>query len=149
MAAVLLSAAAAAAWEPRHLVDVYASYDEAPVFDHWLEYSEFYERHLPKPDGNTLVSLLEIGVQSGGSARVWKQASVEGLNPSPRYVWLRLPSRLLPLWAVLWSIPQVHWGRHQRALQGDRVACREHPRGNRFPGRRGVHAFRVREARAL
>mmetsp|Transcript_24995 Transcript_24995/g.42731 ORF Transcript_24995/g.42731 Transcript_24995/m.42731 type:complete len:273 (+) Transcript_24995:2-820(+) len=56
----------------RSLRDLWLSYSEAPVLDHWLEYAEHYERHFPRPDG-TPRKLLEIGVQSGGSARAWKQ----------------------------------------------------------------------------
>jgi len=51
---------------------VWLNYDEAPLFDHWVEYADHYEQHFPKPDGAP-VKLLEIGVQSGGSARTWKQ----------------------------------------------------------------------------
>ena len=77
MLSVVLAAAvcgsASAAWQRRSLRDIYLSYEEDPIVDRWLEYAEFYERHLPKPDGATPVRLLEIGVQSGGSSRVWKQ----------------------------------------------------------------------------
>ena len=70
------------------LSSIYEGYDEAPLFDHWAEYAPHYERHLPKPcsqrhhglllaNGTTAacepVKLLEIGVQSGGSTRVWRR----------------------------------------------------------------------------
>ena len=72
-AAVVCGLASAAPWQRRSLRDIYLSYEEDPIVDRWLEYAEHYERHLPTPDGTTPVRLLEIGVQSGGSSRVWKQ----------------------------------------------------------------------------
>lgn len=54
----------------KSLRETYLSYKEKPIFDHWLEYAEFYERHFPEPGGP--LKLLEIGVQSGGSSRVWR-----------------------------------------------------------------------------
>ena len=36
-----------------------------------MHYADRYEQHLPPPGRD--VKLLEIGVQSGGSARTWKQ----------------------------------------------------------------------------
>ena len=70
---VLLLLSPSTAWQPQSLRDIYQTYDEGPVFDHWLEYADLYEKHLPKPDGKTPLRLLEIGVQSGGSARVWRK----------------------------------------------------------------------------
>ena len=67
-------------WHPRSLLEVYEQYDEAPLLDHWVEYAEHYELHLPKPDGVTPIKMMEIGVQSGGSARVWKQYYGEPLT---------------------------------------------------------------------
>lgn len=61
------------AWTHRSLVDVWTNYDEAPLLDHWVEYAEHYEENFPTPDGRTPLKMLEIGVQSGGSARAWKQ----------------------------------------------------------------------------
>mmetsp|Transcript_12737 Transcript_12737/g.40402 ORF Transcript_12737/g.40402 Transcript_12737/m.40402 type:complete len:307 (+) Transcript_12737:59-979(+) len=59
------------------LAKLYWRYDEEPVFDHWLEYATYYERHLPPAcSGRRVcepVRLLEIGVQSGGSTRIWHQ----------------------------------------------------------------------------
>ena len=72
----MLQVAAALAdkqWRPRLLREVYEQYDEMPLIEHWMEYSDAYDMHLPKPDGHTPIKMLEIGVQSGGSARVWKQ----------------------------------------------------------------------------
>lgn len=63
------------------LRELWLSYSEAPVLDHWLEYAEHYERHFPHPDGQPR-KMLEIGVQSGGSARSWRQY----YGPSLTYV---------------------------------------------------------------
>ena len=60
-------------WRPRTVREVYEQYDEKPYLDHWMEYAEHYDDHLPKPDGVTPLKMMEIGVQSGGSARMWKQ----------------------------------------------------------------------------
>ena len=60
-------------WEGQHLRDVYINYDEAPFLDHWLNYADWYERHLPNPKDGKPLRLLEIGVQSGGSSRVWRK----------------------------------------------------------------------------
>ena len=87
--------------QPHHresgvLASIYENYDEAPLFDHWMEYAQHYERHLPRPcmhrrrqqtpepyhatnSANPIlmncepVNMLEIGVQSGGSTRIWKR----------------------------------------------------------------------------
>ena len=64
---------AVGAWEARPLRTMWEQYSEPPRLDHWLEYAEHYERHFPRPDGRTPLKLLEIGVQSGGSARAWRQ----------------------------------------------------------------------------
>jgi len=69
-----------AKWQPRSLQEIWETYAEAPLLDHWLEYAEHYETHFPKPDGKTPLKLLEIGVQSGGSARTWKQYYGEPLT---------------------------------------------------------------------
>jgi hypothetical protein len=42
--------------------------------DKWLQYAEGYDAHFPKPNELTSpITLLEIGVQSGGSLRDWKE----------------------------------------------------------------------------
>ena len=64
---------AGAAWRYRSLKEIYDSYNEAPLFSHWEEYADGYEANFPRPDGVTPLRMLEIGVQSGGSSRVWKQ----------------------------------------------------------------------------
>jgi hypothetical protein len=58
----------------RHtLTDIYKTYHETPGFDHWLEYGEAYEKNIHFLTEYAQVNMLEIGVQSGGSSRVWKQ----------------------------------------------------------------------------
>lgn len=63
-------------WEPPSLLQLYREYDEAHLFDHWEEYAPHYDVHLRKlfekiPETKEF-RMLEIGVQSGGSVRVWK-----------------------------------------------------------------------------
>jgi len=66
---------------PRHgqLATLYENYNEAPLFDHWDGYAIHYERHFPRPCTSKKglqcepIKMLEIGVQSGGSTRVWKK----------------------------------------------------------------------------
>jgi len=57
--------------------ELYDKYNEKPFLDHWMQYGRAYEKHLPRPEtARTLgkqVKILEIGVQSGGSVRLWKQ----------------------------------------------------------------------------
>lgn len=57
------------------LSDLYTSYSEKPGFNHWLPYAEVYESFLPSPAQvrGQHFKMLEIGVQSGGSARLWHQ----------------------------------------------------------------------------
>ena len=54
------------------LRQIWCNYNEAPLLHRYIETADFYEKHLPKPRGGT-VKLLEMGVQSGGSTRTWKQ----------------------------------------------------------------------------
>lgn len=43
-------------------------------FDRWIEYAEHYEAHLPRPSAVApKMRMLEIGVQSGGSAQLWSK----------------------------------------------------------------------------
>lgn len=62
----------------KSLLSVYENYAQAPLFDHWLEYAHAYEQHLPRQ--GKAVNILEIGVQSGGSTRVWKEYYGENLR---------------------------------------------------------------------
>ena len=68
-----LQPAGAAPSHPRgSLLALWQRYGEAPLADRWAEYAEHYEEHLPAPDG-TPIRMLEIGVQSGGGARLWRE----------------------------------------------------------------------------
>ena len=62
---------------PSHeLREQWLGYNETYGLDRWLEYADVYERHLPAPCADAergSFKLLEIGVQSGGAARAWKQ----------------------------------------------------------------------------
>lgn len=53
------------------LKNLWLNYKEPHVMHRVLHYADHYESHLPQPGRN--VRMLEIGVQSGGSARSWKQ----------------------------------------------------------------------------
>jgi hypothetical protein len=50
---------------------------EGHLFDRWMEYAEHYEYHMQKLvrkiDPGEKIRMLEIGVQSGGSVRVWAE----------------------------------------------------------------------------
>ena len=48
-------------------------YDEPLLADRWLEYAEHYQAHFPATPLSKPMKMLEIGVQSGGSSRLWKQ----------------------------------------------------------------------------
>lgn len=63
------------------ITSIYMNYNEVPGFHHWLHYGKaYYENimHLDKREGS--VKMLEIGVQSGGSSRLWKQLFKEKLD---------------------------------------------------------------------
>lgn len=56
------------------LLDIYDNYDEEPGLDHWRGYAIHYNHHFKRwIDSKDHVKMLEIGVQSGGSTRVWSQ----------------------------------------------------------------------------
>lgn len=56
------------------LTHLYTSFNETDSgLHHWLEYGEFYNHHLHKTRTLPSVKMLEIGVQSGGSSRVWNK----------------------------------------------------------------------------
>ena len=62
--------------ESNPLANVWYDYKEAHHLQHWTHYSKGYMRHFPKPCTHAKPAsfrLLEIGVQSGGNARAWKQ----------------------------------------------------------------------------
>ena len=55
------------------LLQHWQSYNGARGLDRWLEYANAYSHHIPSPLGRTsTVRMLEVGVQSGGSAVAWK-----------------------------------------------------------------------------
>lgn len=54
------------------LADVWSNYNESHGLHRVLEDAKYYERHLPPRSGTSQLRLLEIGIQSGGSARCWK-----------------------------------------------------------------------------
>lgn len=55
------------------LEKLWRTYNESHGMHRIPEDAIYYERHLPPRDGSTQLRLLEIGVQSGGSARAWKR----------------------------------------------------------------------------
>ena len=55
------------------LADVWRNYNESFGLHRVPADAEYYMRHLPPREGPQQLRLLEIGVQSGGSARAWKQ----------------------------------------------------------------------------
>ena len=56
------------------LRETWLSYDERPFFNRWLEYADHYETFLPSASRmHRKIRMLQIGVQSGGSARAWKK----------------------------------------------------------------------------
>merc|ERR1711920_876197 len=58
----------------RSMRSLWLAYNEKPFLNKWLEYADHYQAHLPVPaEGIARVRMLEIGVQSGGSTRLWKQ----------------------------------------------------------------------------
>ena len=65
------------------LTSIYLEYNESEGFDHWLDYAHHYHRHvshlLSKYENRTL-QMLEIGIQSGGSTRIWSKYFGKILN---------------------------------------------------------------------
>ena len=55
------------------LRQLWLDYNESHRLHRLLDHADHYEQHLPPRRGNGTLKLLEIGVQSGGSARAWKQ----------------------------------------------------------------------------
>jgi hypothetical protein len=65
---------------PGSLADLWQGYNaEDHGLDRWLPYADVYDAHLPPREmftvtpGGRRLKLLEIGIQSGGSARAWKR----------------------------------------------------------------------------
>jgi len=79
-------------WET--ISDIYSTYDEAPGLDHWAAYGPAYDQNIQHLREMALlegrkVKMLEIGVSSGGSTRVWKRyfrglTHYVGLDIEPR-----------------------------------------------------------------
>ena len=67
------SEAAMSSKERMSLEQIYLEYNESYFADRFLEYAWHYEAHLPLPSRNEPIHIMEIGVQSGGSARIWRQ----------------------------------------------------------------------------
>lgn len=55
------------------LLEAWLSYNESHMMMHHTTMAAPYERHLPPRFGKGEIRLFEMGVQSGGSARMWKQ----------------------------------------------------------------------------
>ena len=55
------------------LRQVWCNYKEAPLLHRYIETADFYEQHLPAAGTGRQLRMLEMGVQSGGSTRSWKQ----------------------------------------------------------------------------
>ena len=60
------------------LTTIYESYNGTEGFGHWLEYGKAYHEnihhlHARAHQGGRKIKLFEIGVQSGGSSRVWRR----------------------------------------------------------------------------
>jgi len=63
------------------LSQIYLNYNESAGFDHWLGYARNYHRHFRQfYHSSDVVSFLEIGVQYGGSTRIWSQYFGKRLN---------------------------------------------------------------------
>jgi len=63
-------------WES--LDEIYRTYDEAPGLHHFFKYAAEYDENIYQlretaVKSGVKVKMLEIGVQSGGSVRVWKR----------------------------------------------------------------------------
>jgi hypothetical protein len=52
---------------------IYQNYNEEYGFDHWMEYGGHYETNIRHLKHRKHFSMLEIGVQSGGSTIVWRR----------------------------------------------------------------------------
>jgi hypothetical protein len=59
-------------------MEIYQTYNEKPGLDHYLNYGVAYDENIHQVRdaavrNDSKVKMLEIGVQSGGSTRVWKR----------------------------------------------------------------------------
>jgi len=60
------------------LTHIYSNYSGFPGFDHWIKYGPAYDENIFHVRERAVaqgrkVQMLEIGIQSGGSTRVWKR----------------------------------------------------------------------------
>jgi len=83
------------------IAEIYSSYHDVPGFHHYLAYGPQYDENIYHLREKALsegrkVKMLEIGVQSGGSTRVWKRyfrdlTDYLGLDIDPRCKMFRSP----------------------------------------------------------
>ena len=59
---------------------LWLDYNESHLLHRTIDHADHYQTHLPPRTGSGMVKLLEIGIQSGGSARAWKQWFGERLD---------------------------------------------------------------------
>jgi hypothetical protein len=80
------------------LTQIYLSYSEAPGFHHWVEYGRPYHENFKHLLHKDKIQMLEIGVQSGGSGRIWSQyfgtkLNYTGIDVDPRCARSEMPSK--------------------------------------------------------
>ena len=81
------------------LLNIYEKYDEKYGFMHWTNYAIPYHRHMGRfYHSSEKVKMLEMGVQSGGSSRIWSQyfgsrLNYTGFDINPKCASLEDPSR--------------------------------------------------------
>jgi hypothetical protein len=51
---------------------IYKNYNHNEGLDHWMDYGKHYSQHFEHFRKYEVVNILEIGVASGGSTRVWR-----------------------------------------------------------------------------
>ena len=73
VAAAALDSCSSLVSEHCSLRDVWKNYNESHVLHRTVDHADHYQLHMPPRHGTGHVRLMEIGVQSGGSARTWKQ----------------------------------------------------------------------------
>lgn len=90
------------------LRELWLKYNEAHVLHRIIDHADHYQQHLPARFGEGKVKMLEIGIQSGGSARAWKQwykdrLTYVGIDVEPKCkrtenatedIWVELGSQL-------------------------------------------------------
>jgi len=86
---------------------IYSTYSESPGIDHYMKYGPAYDEnisHLREKavSEGSKVQMLEIGVQSGGSTRVWKRyfrgtLQYVGLDKDPRCKMFQSPEEAISI----------------------------------------------------